>query len=107
MGKEVKSLESLPACRVVAMLSPLISKHIHISPPPSSISLSPNCPRELDGYNLMPLLEGTVERSEHEFMFHYCGIYLNAVRWHPPGSKFTAVDTDILYLATFTRSFAE
>ncbi|GLD59931.1 arylsulfatase D-like protein [Lates japonicus] len=42
--------------------------------------------RHLDGYNLMPLLEGTVERSEHEFMFHYCGIYLNAVRWHPPGS---------------------
>lgn len=35
----------------------------------------------------MPLLEGKVERSEHEFMFHYCGIYLNAVRWHPPGSK--------------------
>ncbi|KAG7227463.1 hypothetical protein INR49_005277 [Caranx melampygus] len=42
--------------------------------------------RHLDGYNLMPLLEGKVERSEHEFMFHYCGIYLNAVRWHPPGS---------------------
>uniref|UniRef100_A0A3B4X0G4 Arylsulfatase D n=1 Tax=Seriola lalandi dorsalis TaxID=1841481 RepID=A0A3B4X0G4_SERLL len=42
--------------------------------------------RHLDGYNLMPLLEGKVERSDHEFMFHYCGIYLNAVRWHPPGS---------------------
>uniref|UniRef100_A0A7N9API2 Arylsulfatase H n=1 Tax=Mastacembelus armatus TaxID=205130 RepID=A0A7N9API2_9TELE len=42
--------------------------------------------RQVDGYNLMPLLEGKVERSEHEFMFHYCGIYLNAVRWHPPGS---------------------
>ncbi|XP_041662392.1 arylsulfatase D isoform X1 [Cheilinus undulatus] len=42
--------------------------------------------RHLDGHNLMPLLEGNVERSEHEFMFHYCGIYLNAVRWHPPGS---------------------
>ncbi|TKS67327.1 Arylsulfatase H [Collichthys lucidus] len=42
--------------------------------------------RQLDGYNLMPLLEGTVERSEHEFMFHYCGVYLNAVRWHPPES---------------------
>uniref|UniRef100_A0A665XA39 Arylsulfatase H n=1 Tax=Echeneis naucrates TaxID=173247 RepID=A0A665XA39_ECHNA len=43
--------------------------------------------RHLDGYNLMPLLEGKVDRSEHEFMFHYCGIYLNAVRWHPPGSE--------------------
>ncbi|CAI5656321.1 unnamed protein product [Oreochromis niloticus] len=42
--------------------------------------------RQSDGYNLMPLLEGEVARSEHEFMFHYCGIYLNAVRWHPPGS---------------------
>ncbi|XP_036966613.1 arylsulfatase D isoform X2 [Acanthopagrus latus] len=42
--------------------------------------------RQLDGYNLMPLLEGRTERSEHEFMFHYCGMHLNAVRWHPPGS---------------------
>lgn len=42
--------------------------------------------RHLDGYNLMPLMEGKAERSEHEFMFHYCGVYLNAVRWHPPGS---------------------
>ncbi|XP_068602641.1 arylsulfatase D [Brachionichthys hirsutus] len=42
--------------------------------------------RHLDGYNLMPLLEGKVERSEHEFLFHYCGVKLNAVRWHPPGS---------------------
>ncbi|KAM4608594.1 arylsulfatase D [Polymixia lowei] len=42
--------------------------------------------RPLDGYDLMPLLEGRAERSEHEFMFHYCGVYLNAARWHPPGS---------------------
>lgn len=42
--------------------------------------------RPLDGHNLMPLLEGSAERSDHEFMFHYCGVYLNAVRWHPPGS---------------------
>lgn len=37
----------------------------------------------------MPLLEGATERSEHEFMLHYCGIHLNAVRWHPPGSEYT------------------
>lgn len=43
--------------------------------------------RTLDGHNLMPLLEGTVQRSHHEFMFHYCGVYLNAVRWRPPGSE--------------------
>uniref|UniRef100_A0A8C6S784 Arylsulfatase D n=1 Tax=Neogobius melanostomus TaxID=47308 RepID=A0A8C6S784_9GOBI len=43
--------------------------------------------RPLDGHNLMPLLEGTAQRSGHEFMFHYCGVNLNAVRWHPPGSE--------------------
>ncbi|XP_068186205.1 arylsulfatase D [Antennarius striatus] len=42
--------------------------------------------RNLDGHNLMPLLEGQIERSEHEFMFHYCGVDISAVRWHPPGS---------------------
>ncbi|XP_031416620.1 arylsulfatase D [Clupea harengus] len=42
--------------------------------------------RTFDGHDLMPLIEGRTERSEHEFMFHYCGIYLNAARWHPPGS---------------------
>ncbi|XP_073701575.1 arylsulfatase D [Garra rufa] len=42
--------------------------------------------RILDGHDLMPLLEAKTNRSEHEFMFHYCGIYLNAVRWHPPHS---------------------
>ncbi|CAB1414605.1 unnamed protein product [Pleuronectes platessa] len=49
--------------------------------------------RHLDGHNLMPLLEGRVKRSEHEFMFHYCGIYLHAVRWHPPGSEFPHTQT--------------
>uniref|UniRef100_A0A3Q0RUE5 Arylsulfatase D n=1 Tax=Amphilophus citrinellus TaxID=61819 RepID=A0A3Q0RUE5_AMPCI len=43
--------------------------------------------KQSDGYNLMPLLEGKVARSEHDFMFHYCGTYLNAVRWHPPGDS--------------------
>ncbi|XP_057709288.1 arylsulfatase D isoform X2 [Corythoichthys intestinalis] len=42
--------------------------------------------RHLDGHNLMPLLEGKVYRSEHEFMFHYCGSHLHAARWHPPDS---------------------
>ncbi|KAM3607006.1 uncharacterized protein V6R79_000547 [Siganus canaliculatus] len=56
--------------------------------------------RQLDGHNLMPLLEGKVERSEHEFMFHYCGVYLNAVRWHPPGSD------SIFKVHFFTPNFA-
>ncbi|XP_043086478.1 LOW QUALITY PROTEIN: arylsulfatase D [Puntigrus tetrazona] len=43
--------------------------------------------RILDGHDLMPLLEARTNRSEHEFMFHYCGMYLNAVRWHPNDSE--------------------
>ncbi|XP_067297526.1 steryl-sulfatase [Pseudorasbora parva] len=42
--------------------------------------------RVIDGRDLMPLLQGQVEHSEHEFMFHYCNAELNAVRWHPPNS---------------------
>nr|KAF6267837.1 arylsulfatase family member H [Myotis myotis] len=38
--------------------------------------------RMIDGQNLMPLLEGRVRHSNHEFLFHYCGVYLHAVRWH-------------------------
>ncbi|XP_062312720.1 arylsulfatase D isoform X1 [Osmerus eperlanus] len=55
---------------------------------PTLINLAEATPsdRLLDGYDLMPLLEGRTRRSEHKFMFHYCGVYLNAVRWHPPGS---------------------
>ncbi|MFT7808054.1 steryl-sulfatase-like [Arapaima gigas] len=43
--------------------------------------------REIDGRDLMPLVLGQVERSEHEFLFHYCNSYLNAVRWHPANSS--------------------
>ncbi|CAL9689894.1 unnamed protein product [Knipowitschia caucasica] len=56
--------------------------------------------RLLDGHNLMPLLDGTSQSSEHEFMFHYCGKYLHAVRWRPPGS-------DSVYKAhLFTPNFS-
>ena len=30
----------------------------------------------------MPLLEGRARHSDHEFLFHYCGVYLHAVRWY-------------------------
>ncbi|KAM9021189.1 steryl-sulfatase isoform 2-T5 [Ara ararauna] len=39
--------------------------------------------RIIDGHDLMPLLQGKVAQSNHEFLFHYCNAYLNAVRWHP------------------------
>ncbi|NWJ02086.1 ARSD Arylsulfatase, partial [Crypturellus undulatus] len=42
--------------------------------------------RVIDGRNLMPLLQGSVQQSEHEFLFHYCGSYLHAVRWHQKNS---------------------
>jgi hypothetical protein len=43
--------------------------------------------RIIDGRDLMPLLQGESQRSEHEFLFHYCNAYLNAVRWHPQNSE--------------------
>nr|XP_060625864.1 arylsulfatase H-like isoform X1 [Anolis sagrei ordinatus] len=38
--------------------------------------------RVIDGKNQIALLQGKVKHSEHEFMFHYCGAYLHAVRWY-------------------------
>ncbi|XP_069801373.1 arylsulfatase H-like isoform X2 [Dendropsophus ebraccatus] len=38
--------------------------------------------RIIDGQNLMPLLTKQKPHSEHEFLFHYCGLHLHAVRWH-------------------------
>uniref|UniRef100_A0A8D0L143 Steroid sulfatase n=1 Tax=Sphenodon punctatus TaxID=8508 RepID=A0A8D0L143_SPHPU len=42
--------------------------------------------RIIDGHDLMPLLQGKILQAEHEFLFHYCNAYLNAVRWHPGNS---------------------
>uniref|UniRef100_A0A4X2L4J2 Arylsulfatase F n=2 Tax=Vombatus ursinus TaxID=29139 RepID=A0A4X2L4J2_VOMUR len=42
--------------------------------------------RVIDGRDLMPLLKGEVQHSEHEFLYHYCGPFLHAVRWHPKNS---------------------
>ncbi|RMC06734.1 hypothetical protein DUI87_16180 [Hirundo rustica rustica] len=38
--------------------------------------------RVMDGHTLVPLLQGTEQHSRHEFLFHYCGVFLHAVRWH-------------------------
>ncbi|NWY68413.1 STS sulfatase, partial [Erithacus rubecula] len=43
--------------------------------------------RVIDGHDLLPLLQGKVTQSKHEFLFHYCNAYLNAVRWHPGNSE--------------------
>ncbi|XP_024844238.2 arylsulfatase D [Bos taurus] len=42
--------------------------------------------RVIDGRSLLPLLRGDAERSAHEFLFHYCGQYLHAARWHEKDS---------------------
>ncbi|XP_008934799.1 PREDICTED: arylsulfatase D-like, partial [Merops nubicus] len=42
--------------------------------------------RVIDGRNLVPLLQGRAQKSEHEFLFHYCGAYLHAARWHQKDS---------------------
>ncbi|XP_048348293.1 arylsulfatase D-like isoform X2 [Sphaerodactylus townsendi] len=42
--------------------------------------------RIIDGRDLLPLLQHSVRHSDHEFMFHYCGSYLHAVRWHQKDS---------------------
>ncbi|CAL8265859.1 unnamed protein product [Lota lota] len=72
----------LPAGRVVDQPTSLMDLY----PTLTHLAQDTEADRALDGHNLMPLLEGSSDRSEHQFMFHYCGIYLNAVRWHPPGS---------------------
>ncbi|XP_039730712.1 arylsulfatase D-like [Pteropus medius] len=42
--------------------------------------------RVIDGRSLLPLLHGATEHSAHEFLFHYCGMYLHAARWHDKDS---------------------
>ncbi|XP_069802303.1 arylsulfatase H-like isoform X2 [Dendropsophus ebraccatus] len=43
--------------------------------------------RIIDGKDMMPLLQGLVPTSDHEFMFHYCEEYLHAVRWQQTTSN--------------------
>lgn len=52
-----------------------------------SLMVSISSARVVDGWDLMPLLQGRVEHSEHEFLFHYCGVHLHAVRWHQKDSE--------------------
>ncbi|XP_068126035.1 arylsulfatase D-like isoform X2 [Hyperolius riggenbachi] len=47
--------------------------------------------RIIDGRDLFPLLTLKASQSEHEFLFHYCGNDLHAVRWHQKESTSGAV----------------
>lgn len=42
--------------------------------------------RIIDGKNLLPLLTNEEQHSPHEFIFHYCGNQIHAVRYHPKES---------------------
>ncbi|XP_027970804.1 arylsulfatase E [Eumetopias jubatus] len=37
--------------------------------------------RVIDGRDLLPLLLGAAQHSDHEFLLHYCENFLHAVRW--------------------------
>ncbi|KAL1790829.1 arylsulfatase E [Sigmodon hispidus] len=37
--------------------------------------------RAIDGRDLMPLLRGETPHSDHEFLLHYCEVFLHAARW--------------------------
>nr|KAG5711999.1 hypothetical protein BaRGS_026440 [Batillaria attramentaria] len=50
---------------------PTIASLLHV-PLPSGVTL--------DGKNMMPLLTGRTSVSSHEFLFHYCGDRVHAVR---------------------------
>ena len=39
--------------------------------------------RAIDGKNILPLLKKEQSISPHEFMFHYCGTAIHAVRYRP------------------------
>eukprot|EP00058_Branchiostoma_floridae_P020949 XP_002606439.1 hypothetical protein BRAFLDRAFT_67691 [Branchiostoma floridae] len=39
--------------------------------------------RVIDGRNILPLLGGAAVTSPHDFLFHYCGEYVHAVRYRP------------------------
>lgn len=61
----------------------------------------------MDGHDLMDLLQGRVDRSKHEFLFHYCNAYLNAVRWHPQYIIHSMVyKYELFYLETFVFIFS-
>ncbi|XP_066268202.1 steryl-sulfatase-like [Branchiostoma lanceolatum] len=45
--------------------------------------------RVMDGRNILPLLGGAKQPSPHDFMFHYCGNILHAVRYRPKKGNVT------------------
>ncbi|XP_063004003.1 steryl-sulfatase isoform X1 [Melospiza melodia melodia] len=75
----------------------MVQAGAHIDEPTSNMDIFPTIvklanaqlpsDRIIDGHDLLPLVQGEVTQSKHEFLFHYCNAYLNAVRWHPGNSE--------------------
>ncbi|NXG41672.1 STS sulfatase, partial [Psilopogon haemacephalus] len=94
-----KSMNWEGGIRVPGLLrwSGMIKAGAYIDEPTSNMDIFPTIvklaeaqlpsDRIIDGHDLMPLLQGKATQSKHEFLFHYCNAYLNAVRWHPANSK--------------------
>ena len=69
---------------------------ISLDEPTSSMDLLPtvakltggDLPRDriADGKDLLPLVTNQMQQSSHEFIFHYCGNQVHAVRFHPKNS---------------------
>lgn len=78
----------------------MIAPGLEIEEPTSNMDVFPTVvrlagaemPRDrvIDGRDLMPLLSGDAQHSEHDFLFHYCNAYLNAVRWRNGSSVWKA-----------------
>ena len=66
---------------------------ISLEEPTSSMDLLPNVAklageevpkdRVIGGKDLLSSLTNQTQRSSHEFVFHYCGNHVHAVRYHP------------------------
>ncbi|XP_070578609.1 steryl-sulfatase-like [Ptychodera flava] len=73
----------------VVRYPPMIPRGIEISVPTSTMDVFPTIAslagvdlpsdRVIDGRDLMPLLRGTMKAPPHDYLFHYCGQWLNAV----------------------------
>ena len=52
--------------------------------------------RVIDGRDMLPLLLGTAQHSDHEFLLHYCENFLHAVRWHQRDGEFSGTRSHVL-----------
>jgi len=96
-GKSQGGMEGGIRVPTVAMYPGVIPPGLVIGTPTSNMDVMPTIAeltggalptdRQVDGKSLMPLLKGTSKESTHEFLYHYCGVDIHALRYAPTGSK--------------------